>query len=114
MALGTVTTLTQKYLDGLGIAICDVQPTGGANYTTNGEAFDVAQVPGAKGTLLAVIPQPGSSVGGASATLMWDATNKKLKAYGTAGSASGLTEIASNTDLSAQRARVICLYTGIG
>jgi len=114
MALGTVTPVYQGIIGGLNMFIVDVQPSAGANYTTNGEPFDVGQIPGAKGGLLAVIPQPGASVGGASANLQWDHINRKLKAYGTAGSASGLTEIANNTDLSAQRARLICFTTGIG
>lgn len=114
MALGTVTPIAEVSLPGITMHIVDVQPSAGANYTTNGEAFDVAQIPGASGALLAVVPQPGHSVGGASATLVWDQANKKLKAYGTAGSASGLTEIASNTDLSAQRARLLCFCSGTG
>jgi len=114
MALGTVVPVFQTTLPGLSLFIVDVQPTTGANYTTNGEPFDVAQIPGAKGSLLAVIPQPGHSVGGNSATVVWDQVNKKLKAYGTGVSASGLTEIANAVDLSAQRARLICLCSGTG
>jgi len=114
MALGTVNTLTQTNIGGLSLLIVEVQPSAGANYTTNGEPFDTAQIPNAKGQLLAVVPIGAHSVGGASAQLTWDHVNKKLKAYGTAGSASGLTEIANATDLSAQRARFICVTAGIG
>ena len=114
MALGTVNTIAQTNVGGMSLFVVEVQPSAGANYTTNGEAFDVAQIPGAKGQLLAVVPIGGHSVGGNSAQLTWDHVNKKLKAYGTAGSASGLTEIANATDLSAQRARFICLCSGIG
>lgn len=110
MALGTVTLIKQGVVGDMVYHIVDVQPTAGANYTTNGEPFDVAQIPGATGTLLWVDGAPSSGVGVSSAQLTWDATNKKLKAYGTAGSATGLTEIAANTNLSTQAARLIC-YT---
>lgn len=114
MALGTVQVIREVTLPGLTMFVVDVQPTTGANYTANGEAFDTAQIPGAEGTLVAVMPQPSHSVGGASANLMWDHVNRKLKAYGTAASAAGLTEIAAAVDLSAQRARLLCFVTGTG
>lgn len=114
MALGTVTTLSSHAFGNLALHIVDVQLTAGANYTTNGEPFDTAQIPNAKGALLAVIPQPGASVGGNSATVMWDPANKKLKAYGTGVSATGLTEIANAVNLSAQTARLLCLTNSIG
>lgn len=114
MALGTVNTITQTNIGGLSLFVVDVQLTAGANYTTNGEPFDVAQIPGAKGALIAVLPQPGAGVGINSANVQWDHVNKKLKAYGTAGSATGLTEIANATNLSTQTARIVCLCTGIG
>lgn len=114
MALGTVNPVAQVTLPGLVLWVVDVQPTTGANYTTNGEPFDVAQIPGAKGSLIAVLPQPGHSVGGNSAQLVWDQVNKKLKAYGTAVSASGLTEIAASTNLSAQTCRLLCFVSATG
>lgn len=116
MALGTVTLVGKQAIMGeMGYSICDVQLSSGANYTTNGSAFDIGQVPGAaSGTLIAVIPcGTGGSVGANGATVRWDQVNKKLQAFGTAGSASGLTEIANGTDLSAQVVRVLCLYTAV-
>lgn len=114
MALGSVTRVRQVPLGNITLFIVDVQPSAGANYTTNGEPFDTAQIPGASGELVAVVPLPGHSVGGNSAQLTWDHNNKKLKAYGTAGSASGLTEIANATDISAQRSRLLCFVLGAG
>lgn len=115
MALGTVVAIgPQIDMGGLTLQMVEVQPTSGANYTTNGEAFDIAQVPGGKGTLIGVFPSGNSTVGGNGAIHVWDPANKKLKAYGTAVSASGLTEIAASVDLSAARVRFLCISTGIG
>lgn len=116
MALGTVTVVGKQAIMGEhGYAFVDVQLSSGANYTTNGHGFDIAQIPGAaSGTLVAVLPcGTGGSVGANGATVRWDQVNKKLQCFGTAGSASGLTEIANGTDLSAQVVRLLVFYTGV-
>lgn len=112
MALGAVTLVKAGVVGDMRFFVVDVVPSSGANYTTNGETFDVAQIPGcpSTSTLLGVDVTGASSVGGNLPVLQWDATNKKLKAYGTAGSATGLTEIAAATNLSTVTARAIC-YT---
>lgn len=107
MALGTVTLVKKTVFGDLNVWIVDVVPSSGANYTTNGEAFDVAQIPGASGSIIHVAETP-AVVQGANATVtVWNPTTKKLMAFGTAGSATGLTEIANNTDLSGKTARLL-------
>lgn len=112
MALGTVTHVKQGVVGDLRYVIADVNVTSGANYTTGGEEFDVAQLK-RTGTLLAV---QVCGRGGVDATnrvfVEWDATNKKLAAYNqTAGTDVGLIEVAANTDLSAtaDKVRLFCL-----
>jgi hypothetical protein len=111
MALGTVTLVKKTVFGDLQIFVVDIQPTSGANYTTNGDVFGAAQLPGAPtGTILHVDCNPSGSVGGPACLTMWDPVNGKLKSYGTAGSAAGLTEIANNTDLSAQKVRAVVYF----
>jgi hypothetical protein len=94
--------------------IVDVQLSTGANWTAAGEAFDVAQIPGAKGDLIAVIPQPNAAAGVNSPSVAWDSVTKKLLCYGTAASATGLTAIADSTNLSTMKTRALCFVTGTG
>lgn len=115
MALGTVTPIGPPVnAGGLVLQIIDIQPSTGANWTAAGEAFDVAQVPGAHGQLLALLPQPSAGAGVNSPTFGWDPVARKLLAFGTAGSATGLTAIAGNTDLSGFKLRALAITTGIG
>ncbi len=107
MALGTVTVVKKTVFGDLNVWVVDVQPSSGANYTTNGEPFDVAQIPGATGSIVHVAETP-SVLEGANATVtVWNPTTKKLMAFGTAGSATGLTEIANATNLSTKSARLM-------
>lgn len=110
MALGTVTVVKRGVIGDMRMAIVDVQPTTGANYTTGGEGFAAAQVGFASGQLLAVIPV-GSTVDATNKTvLQWDPTNKKLVAYNqTANTDVGLIEAASNSNLSTESHRLLCL-----
>lgn len=115
MALGTVTPVgPQVDLGGLVLQIVDIQPSSGANWTAAGEAFDIAQVPGGKGRLIAVIPQPSAGAGVNSPTFGWDPVTAKLLAFGTAVSGTGLTAIANSVDLSTFKLRALCISTGIG
>jgi len=114
MALGAVNTISHQEIGGLRLLIVDVQLSAGANWTAAGEAFDTAQIPSAKGELLAVIPQPNAAAGVNSPVVAWDSVTKKLLAYGTAASATGLTAIADATNLSGMRCRCIVLCSGIG
>lgn len=114
MALGSVRNVRQGSMGEMGYTICDVQLTAGANYTTGGSAFDVAQVPGAHGALLAVVCASGGTTGVNAPTVAWDPVNKKLMCFGTAASASGLTEVAANVDLSGITVRLFCFYSTIG
>jgi hypothetical protein len=101
MALGTVTKVKAGVFGDLRYTIVDVRPTSGANYVAGGAAFDVAQVPGATGSILAV-DVVGGAVDATNKTFVeWDAVTKKLVAYNqTAGTDVGLIEAATNADLS--------------
>jgi hypothetical protein len=116
MALGTVTSVKRGYIDGMAYQICDLQLTSGANYVTNGDTFTAANIPGASSTaqVFGVFVISTSSQGGPASLITYDAATTRLRAYGTAGSASGLTEIANGTDLSAQKARILVLYNTLG
>lgn len=114
MALGAVNAISHQDIAGFRLIIADVQLSAGANWTAAGEPFGVAQVPHAKGEILAVIPQPSASAGVNSPTVAWDPATKKLLAFGTAGSATGLTAIVDNTNLSSMTARVLVLCNAIG
>lgn len=109
MALGTVTIRKQGVFGDLWYVIADVVPSSGANYTTGGEGFAAAQV-SRTGTLLGVFVA-GSVVDATNKTvLMWDPTNKKLVAYNqTANTDVGLIEAASNSNLSGDSFRLICI-----
>jgi len=113
MALGTVTLVKKTVFGDLQTWIVDVLPSSGANYTTNGETFTAAQLPGqgaaSGGTIQAVFGTAGVLQGSASPVIVWNQTTSKLMAFGTAGSASGLTEIANNTDLSTRPVRLVVL-----
>lgn len=112
MALGTVTKVKAGVFGDIRYTICDVNPTSGANYTAGGSGFDVAQVPGATGTILGVMVL-GSAIDATNKTvLMWDQTTKKLVAYNqTVGTDVGLIEAATNADLSgaAEKQRLLVL-----
>lgn len=110
MALGTVTKVKAGVFGDLRYTIVDVAPSSGANYTTGGEGFAAAQVPGATGTVLAVLPV-GSAIDATNKTvLQWDPATKKLVAYNqTANTDVGLIEVASNTNLSAESHRLLVL-----
>lgn len=115
MALGTVKLIKQGNAGEMGFSIVDVQLTSGANYSSGGEAFDIAQIPGAKGTLIAVVTPPaGQAATPLAASVSWDQTNKKLVLYGTAAGATGVTQATAAGDFSGQVARCICFYTTIG
>lgn len=114
MALGPVNTIRFWDAGGVRFLIVDVTLSAGANWTAAGEAFDTAQVPNAKGDLLAVIPQPNAAAGTNSPTVAWDPVTKKLLAYGTAGNATGLTAIVDSTNLSGTKCRCLVICSGIG
>ena len=114
MALGLVSVINRQDIGGLRLIIADVQLSSGANWTAAGEAFGAAQIPNVKGDIVLVLPQPNAAAGVNSPVVAWDPVTQKLLCYGTAGSASGLTAIAGATDLSAMKARVLILCTGIG
>lgn len=112
MALGTVTKVKAGVVGDLRYAIVDVQITSGANYTTGGETFAAAQVPGLTSQLLAVHQCGGGSNNANRVVAQWDAGNKKLMAFGqTANTDVGLIERAANVDLSAaaNSVRLFCL-----
>jgi hypothetical protein len=94
MALGTVTKVKATVFGDVRATIVDVRPTSGANYTTGGEPFGAAQVPGATGTILAVF-QVGS--GTALRRVVFLPTTIKLMALAAATD----VEIAGSSDLSA-------------
>jgi len=102
MALGAVTRVKAGVFGDVRYAIVDVLPTAGANYVTGGEAFNVAQVPGATGTLLGVIVLGGGIDATNKRFVEWDAVNKKLVVYNqTLGTDVGLIEAAVNSNFSA-------------
>lgn len=109
MALGTVTRVKSGVFGDLWYSIVDVVPTTGANYTTGGEGFAAAQI-GRTGTLLAVLPV-GAAVDATNKTVVqWDQATKKLVAYNqTANTDVGLIEAASNSNLSGESHRLLCL-----
>lgn len=102
MALGSVTVIKRGVLGDIRYTICDVQPTSGANYTTGGETFNVAQVPGATGQILGVMVLGGGADATNKRVVEWDAVNKKLVVYEqTANTDVGLIEAASGDNFSA-------------
>lgn len=109
MALGTVTLRKQGVFGDLRYVIADVQPTTGANYATGGEVFGAAQLR-QTGSLLAVLPV-GAAVDATNKTvLQWDQVTGKLVAYNqTANTDVGLIEAASNSNLSTETHRLLCL-----
>lgn len=109
MALGAVSIVKQGVFGDLWYVIADVVPSAGANYTTGGEGFAAAQV-SRTGTLLGV-HQIGSVIDATNKTvLMWNPTSKKMVAYNqTANTDVGLIEAASNSDLSGESHRVLCI-----
>jgi hypothetical protein len=101
MALGTVTKVKATVFGDMRVTIVDVNPSAGANYTTGGEVFGAAQVPGATGTIFGV-SVIGSPIDATNKTfLVWNPATGKLVAYNqTVGTDVGLIEAASNSDLS--------------
>lgn len=110
MALGTVTPIKKTVLGDMNVFIVDVQLTAGANYVDNGEAFDVAQIPGATGSIIFVSAEAGMPTTPATngTLVVWDRTAKKLVYFqSTTGAPSALVEVAAGTDLSANTARLL-------
>lgn len=109
MALGTVTHVKQGVVGDLRYVIADVQPTTGANYATGGEVFGAAELR-RTGTLLAVMPV-GSAIDATNKTVLgWNPATGKLVAYNqTANTDVGLIEAASNSNLSTESHRLLCL-----
>lgn len=107
MALGTVTEVKSGVAGDLRYAVLDVQLTSGANYTTGGEGFDVAQVPGFKS---AVYDVTGDIAGGYQ--VQWIPSTKKLLVRQgdnpNVAAAPGV-EVGLNTNLSAVTARIFVL-----
>lgn len=112
MALGTVTVVKRSVFGDMRMTIVDVNPSSGANYTTGGEVFGAAQIPGVTGQVFAVIPA-GSPIDATNKTILqWNPSTGKLVAYNqTANTDVGLIEAASNSDLSgaAEKQRLIVL-----
>src|SRR5438552_11016679 len=109
MALGTVKLVKQNVMGECGMHIVDVQLTSGANYTTGGSAFDVAQIPNAKGAILGVFFVNAGTGASLAAVPSWDSANKTIKLFGTAAGATGLTEATAGGDFSAQTCRALVL-----
>lgn len=113
MALGAVTLVKKTVIGDMQAHFVDIVLTSGANYTDNGEAFDVAQIPGATGTLLFVdagfaVPTANPATNGIGVS--WDSVNKKLVYWqSTTGAPSAFIEVAANTDLSGVKVRAMCL-----
>lgn len=107
MALGTVTVVKQGIFGDMKYTFADVQLTAGANYTTGGEPFDVAQIPGCTGTLYGVDIVGGA--GGNGYLPVWDSTNKKLMVFqgdNANAAAAPAIQVPGNTNLSAVTVRV--------
>lgn len=96
MALGTVSVVKRGVLPGgLRFVILNIQPTTGANYTANGETFDVqTYAPKMKSVYFALF-SPKNEASGAT-DLVYDYANEKLLAF---DAATGVEEAASQ-DLS--------------
>lgn len=107
MALGTITEVKKGVIGDLQYAILDVQLTSGANYTTGGEVFDVAQVPGLKSVLYGV---DFLGAGGGTGYLpSWDSTNKKLMVFqgdNANAAAAPAVQVPASTNLSAVTVRI--------
>lgn len=108
MALGAVTKVKSTVFGDMRVTIVDVVPTSGANYTTGGETFNVAQVPGATGQIFGVT-EIGAAVDATNRTiLIWDQVAKKLVAYNqTANTDVGLIEVAASSNLSTENHRLM-------
>lgn len=109
MALGTVTIQKQGVFGDLWYVVADVAPSSGANYTTGGETFAAAQV-ARTGTMIGVFVA-GSAIDATNKTfVVWNPATKKLVAYNqTANTDVGLIEAASNSNLSSESHRLICI-----
>lgn len=114
MALGTITEIAKGVMGDRRYAIVDVQLTSGANYTDNGEAFDVAQVPGLSVGIdfvsaeLGVPTTPGTN----GIVVVWDRTAKKLVFFQGDNAAAGvgpMIEVAAGTNLSTNFARLFVI-----
>lgn len=105
MALGTVTKVKGGVFGDLRYAIVDVNITSGANYTTGGETFGAAQVPGFSSSVLSV-EQVGS--GSALRRAVYIPSTGKLQALAAATD----VEIAASSNLSAANDIVRLLVLG--
>lgn len=107
MALGSVTKVKSTVFGDMRVTIVDVRPTSGANYAAGGETFNVAQVPGATGSVVGV-QVVGDALDATNKPIVkWDHLTKKLVVYNqTAGTDVGLIEAATNSDFSGAAAEV--------
>lgn len=108
MALGTVTVVEKGVLGpgGLRFVILNVQPSSGANYTANGETFDVSSYNPKISTVVFASFAPKDEASGAT-DLVYDYANGKLVAF---DAATGVEE-AGNQDLSGATYRAFILGT---
>ena len=105
MALGTVTKVKATVFGDVRATIVDVQPTSGANYTTGGETFGAAQVPGATGNILGVFWLGGGTLNANQHVPKYiPSTGKLMQLRAVDATTIGLAEAASNADLSAAAA----------
>lgn len=107
MAVGTVTVQKQGVIGNLKYAVVDV--VGAASYTTTGDALDVFALGGFTSIyfvdITVIAPQPVVN----AAQIVYDRTNKKLQAFGTAANVLGATEVTATTNLSAQTYRLFVI-----